>query len=83
MMTVALIDAMYYGAFLIFCLIGILGMSPGDGFKEMIAQGSLRRADARLCSRKSGQNGSIGEENRSRTTLIPGIPSYSNGLEPE
>jgi hypothetical protein len=27
MVTIALIDAMYYGAFLIFCLIGILGMS--------------------------------------------------------
>jgi hypothetical protein len=27
MMTVALIAAMYYGAILIFCLIGILGMS--------------------------------------------------------
>jgi len=26
MMTVALIDAMSYGAILIFCLIGILGM---------------------------------------------------------
>jgi hypothetical protein len=26
MMTVALFDAMYYGAILIFCLIGILGM---------------------------------------------------------
>jgi hypothetical protein len=26
MMNVALIDAMYYGAILIFCMIGILGM---------------------------------------------------------
>ena len=27
MMTVALIDAMYYGGIWIFCMIGILGMS--------------------------------------------------------
>lgn len=53
MMTGALIDAMLYGGILIFCMICNLGNEHGDGFKEMIPQRGLRRANGLPSFRRS------------------------------
>ena len=83
MMTVAFVGAMYIWDNHDLLHDWTHGNVHGDGIEEMIPQGSLREADARPSFRKNGQKASIGEENRCRTNLAPGVRTYQDGAAME